>query len=111
MSKMSELFEEQMSSMKDIGSMMPEAMEGFKQFMSAIEKPGALDEKTKELIALSLAVKSQCNWCISIHVKKCLKFGATKEQIMESGMMAVLMGGGPALMYLKLVQDALNEFS
>ncbi len=111
MGKMTELFDEQMQSMGQIGEKLPETMKGFKDFMGAVEKEGTLDAKTKELISLSLAVKSQCSWCIAIHVKKCLGFGATKEQILESAMMAVLMGGGPALMYVKLVQDALEEFA
>ena len=111
MGEMENLFNEQMGSMGQIGEKLPETMQGFKQFMGAVEKDGALDAKTKELISLSLAVKSQCHWCIAIHVKKCLGLGATKEQVLESAMMAVLMGGGPALMYVKLVQDALDEFA
>ena len=105
------LMEEQMKNMKGIGEKMPEAWGHFKEFLGAVEKEGALSSKVKELIALSLAVKGQCHWCIAIHVKKCLGYGASKEEVMESAMVAVLMGGGPALMYVKEVQDALEEFS
>ena len=111
MGEMNNLFEEQMQSMGKIGETLPETMKGFKEFMGAVEKDGALDAKTKALISLSLAVKSQCHWCIAIHAKKSLGLGATKEQVLESAMMAVLMGGGPSLMYVKLVQDAIDEFS
>jgi len=106
-----ELMEEQMENMKKIGEKMPEVWEPFHKFLENVEKEGALDSKTKELIGLALAVKAQCHWCIAIHVKKGLGYGATKEEILEAAMVAVLMGGGPSLMYVKEVQDALEEFS
>lgn len=90
---------------------VPDAMKGFTEFLNGVGQPGALDEKTKELIALALSVKSQSTWCIAIHAKKCLGLGATPGEMIESAMVAALMGGGPSLMYVKLVQDAIDEFT
>ncbi|MBN1195422.1 MAG: carboxymuconolactone decarboxylase family protein [Methanomicrobiaceae archaeon] len=102
---------EQHENLGTLREQVPAAMEGFTVLMQGVEKTGALDQKMKELIALALSVKSQSTWCIAIHAKKCLALGATREEMIEASMVAVLMGGGPALMYVKLVQDAIKEFS
>ncbi|WP_456323608.1 carboxymuconolactone decarboxylase family protein [Hydrogenimonas sp.] len=88
----------------------PEQMEAFHKFMFAIEKPTALDTKVKELINVGLAVAAQCEWCISLHVKGALDAGAKREEVIDAAMQAVLMHGGPALMYMIPVEKALDEF-
>lgn len=89
----------------------PEEAGAFMVFVEKAEKKGALDVKTKELISVALSIAEHCEWCIAFHVKNALTAGATKEEIMEACFVAVLMGGGPSLMYLKLVMDAIDEFS
>ena len=79
--------------------------------MGAVEKPGALDKKTKELMSVSLSIVTHCKWCIAFHVKGALDAGATKDEIMESCFVATLMGGGPALMYTQLAVKALEDLS
>lgn len=111
MTTITDYTKEQQESLGKLGQQVPDAMGGFNAFMNGVEKDGALDGKTKELIALALAVKGQCAWCIAIHGKKCLSLGATPEEMIEAAMVAALMGGGPALMYVKLVQDTIKEFS
>ncbi len=100
--------------MKFIQEMMkenPEKMKAFHELMESIEAEGGLSQKTKELISVALAVVKQCKYCIAFHVENALKAGATKQEIMESAWVAVLMGGGPALMYMQLVEQAIKEFS
>ncbi|WP_300363762.1 carboxymuconolactone decarboxylase family protein [Hydrogenimonas sp.] len=89
----------------------PEQMEAFHKFMFAVEKPGALDTKAKELVNVGLAVAAQCEWCIALHVKGALDAGAKREEIVDAAMQAVLMHGGPALMYMIPVEKALDEFA
>jgi AhpD family alkylhydroperoxidase len=89
----------------------PKFIKAFHSFFEAAEGEGALGRKTKELISVALAVKSQCPYCIAFHVKNALELGATEEEIIESAYLAVLMGGGPALAYMSYVFDALEEFS
>ena len=83
----------------------------FHDFMSAVEKPGRLDAKQKELINVALAVAAQCEWCIALHVKGALDAGADRGEVLDAAMQAVLMHGGPALMYMTPVVEALDEFT
>ncbi len=89
----------------------PENIKAFLNFMTNVEKAGALDTKQKELVNVGLAVAAQCEWCIALHVKGALDAGASKDEILEAAMQAVLMHGGPALMYMTPVEEALEEFS
>jgi len=88
----------------------PNQIKGFQQFMSAVESEDVLSKKSKELINVALAVAAQCEWCIALHVKSALDAGATKDEIIDASMQAVLMHGGPALMYMTPVKNALEEF-
>jgi len=89
----------------------PEETKNFLSFLKSVEKDGAVSAKDKELINTALAVAAQCEWCIAFHVKNALKLGAGKEEIIEAGMQAVLMHGGPALMYMFPLLKAIEEFS
>ncbi len=98
---------------KLIGSLekdIPSEIEAFNNFMLATKKSTALGSKNKELINLALAISAQCEWCIALHVKGAVEAGATKEEILEAAMQAVLMHGGPALMYMIPVEEAIEEF-
>ena len=110
MEKMEEIFDTVQLNLKTFSEEYPKEMEAFGKMMHAIEAAGALDVKQKELIAISLSIAHHCKWCIAYHVKMALRNGATKKEIMEASWMAVLMGGGPALMYMQLVEEAVNEF-
>ncbi|MFP4523955.1 MAG: carboxymuconolactone decarboxylase family protein [Candidatus Woesearchaeota archaeon] len=86
----------------------PAQMKGFQGMMGAIEHDGKVSAKTKEAVALGIAVKAQCPSCIAFHVKQALAKGYTKEEILEIAWVAVLMGGGPSLAYMSYVQEALE---
>ncbi|OYT27870.1 MAG: alkylhydroperoxidase [Candidatus Altiarchaeales archaeon ex4484_96] len=75
------------------------------------EKDGALDVKTKKLIAVALALCAGCEYCIALHTKGALDAGATKDELVETGYVAVLMGGGPPLTYMAKLLKAVEEFS
>lgn len=95
--------------MKTFGEKNPESMKSFKEMLAAVEKEKILSVKTKELIAIVTSITQQCEWCIAFHVNNALEAGASEEEIMEPGWVAVLMGGGPALMHAGLVLEALDE--
>jgi len=89
----------------------PKQRSGFGALSEAVKAPGALAPKYKELVAIGTAITAHCHWCIAIHVRNALAHGATREEIMEAGWVAVLMGGGPSLAYLQLVQKALDDLA
>jgi AhpD family alkylhydroperoxidase len=76
---------------------------------SAALEEGHLTVKVKELIAVGIAVQAGCDFCIAHHVEACLKAGATEEEIAETCGVAVLMGGGPALMYSGKAMEMVEE--
>jgi len=97
--------------MKTFGELSPESMKSFQKLMGAVEKEKILSAKTKELIAIAISITQQCEWCIAFHVSNAIDKGATEEEIMEAAWVAVLMGGGPALMHAGLVLEALDEMA
>ena len=95
------------SSLVKLRAEAPEMMKGFSDLAAAATKAGALDKKTKELIALALGVAARCDGCLGFHTQTLVKLGATKQEVIETLGMAIYMGGGPSLMY---VADALTAF-
>ncbi len=85
-------------------------MQGFSAMAQAATKPGALDRKTKELIALSIGVATRCDGCIGFHMEALVKLGASRAEIEEALGMAIYMGGGPALMYAADAIGAYEQF-
>ncbi len=95
----------------ELGAVVPNVMKGFSSLAQAASGAGALDKKTKELIALSIGVAGHCKGCIGFHTKTLVDLGTTREEISEALGVAVYMGGGPSLMYASEVIQAFNEFS
>jgi AhpD family alkylhydroperoxidase len=90
---------------------LPDVMKGFNDLARAAGRDGALDKKTKELIALALGVAARCDACIGFHAKALVQLGASLAEVEETLGMAVYMGGGPSLMYSANAIAAFKEFS
>lgn len=90
---------------------LPDVMKGFGDLARAATRDGALDKKTKELIALALGVAAHCDACIGFHVQALVRLGVTRTELEEALGMAVYMGGGPSLMYSANALAAFEEFS
>lgn len=84
---------------RDLSTAQPEIMAGFAEMHRAVQTDGALTAKAKELTALAIAISTQCRGCIIFHVHDAIKFGATREEVSETIGVAVLMGGGPSVVY------------
>ena len=108
--KESDKLQEIQNLMKYLGTEVPENMNAFGSFIQSVQKDGKLSLKVKELISIALSVSSQCEWCIPYHARMALQNGATEDEILEAGMVAVLMSGSPALMHMILLKKALEEF-
>jgi len=90
---------------------IPDVMKAFNDLARAATRDGALDRKTKELIALTLGVAAHCDPCIGFHAKALVQLGTTRAELEEALGMAVYMGGGPSLMYSANAVAAFDEFA
>ncbi|MEG3767475.1 carboxymuconolactone decarboxylase family protein [Alteromonas sp. 14N.309.X.WAT.G.H12] len=99
------------SNLKALRTDISDTLQGFSAMAQAATKNGALDKKTKELIALAIGVSARCDGCIGFHVKALVEQGASKEEIEEALGMAIYMGGGPSLMYAADAMLAYEQFT
>ena len=96
--------------MTKFGAEAPGVMGGFSQLHAAAVADGALSPKTKELIALAIGITVRCDGCIAFHIHDAVKAGATRPEIAETVGVAVMMGGGPSVVYGCQALEALDEF-
>lgn len=96
--------------MEQLGAEIPEVMGAFGNLHKVAIHDGALDAKTKELIALAVAITVRCDGCIAFHVHDAIQAGATRKEIAEAIGVAVMMGGGPSVVYGCEALEALNQF-
>jgi AhpD family alkylhydroperoxidase len=87
----------QMKKMKRFGELTPAAWEGFLAWDKAVMADGAIPAKTKELIALGVAMSTQCPYCIEIHTKRAKTAGCTEAEIAEAVMVAAALRAGGAI--------------
>lgn len=94
-------------------TLAPEADDAFRAFSKAVFADGALDARTKQIIAVAVAHVTQCPWCIEGHVKAARRAGASAEQIMEAIWVAAEMRAGAAFAHsvkaLDLMEDGATE--
>lgn len=95
----------------NLASGMPGAAAGFNRMGEAAKKSGALDEKTKELMALGIAIATRCESCIGFHIRSLIRLGLTREELCEGLAMATYMGGGPSFAYSAKALKAYEAFS
>jgi AhpD family alkylhydroperoxidase len=95
---------------RELRRMIPDVYQGFAALHDASFAPGALDTKTKELIALAIAVSEECDGCISAHAFAAVNHGATLAEAAEAIGVTFLMNGGPATIYGPRAYAAVREF-
>ncbi len=89
----------------------PDTMNAFLALHKAAFTEGAVSVKHKELIALGIGIAARCDGCIAAHVGAALKAGASRQELVETINVAVLMGGGPSLVYGTQALAAVDELS
>jgi AhpD family alkylhydroperoxidase len=90
---------------------IPAVYEAYSALSSAATAPGALDSKTKELIALAISVTKQCDGCIASHAKGAFRHGATEGEVAEALGVAISMNGGPGTVYAPRAFAAFQEYA
>jgi len=93
-----------------LGKELPGPLSDFSRLHKDALAQGALSAKVKEMMALAIAIATHCDDCIAYHVHDALRAGATRQEILETIGVAVLMGGGPASMYGCSAYEALGQF-
>ena len=96
---------------RDLRELIPGVFEAYGAMSAAVMTDGALDTKTKELIALAVAVTRQCDGCIASHARKAARRGATVEEVAEALGVAILMNGGPGTVHAPRALAAFQEFA
>jgi AhpD family alkylhydroperoxidase len=81
---------------RDLRKAIPDVYKGFGELHHAAFTEGALDTRTKELIAFAIGVSQRCDGCIASHARGAVKAGATKQEAAEAIGVSYLMNGGPA---------------
>ncbi len=95
---------------RELRHAIPQVYAGYKALNDSALAPGALDAKTKELIALAIAVSKECDGCIAAHAHAAVLHGATPAEAAEAIGVTFLMNGGPATVYGARAFAAFQEF-
>src|SRR5712691_5362548 len=88
---------ENLAKLKKMDSLAPQVMKAFWAFDKAAVAEGAIPVKYKELIAVAVALTTQCPYCIDIHSGNARKAGATDAEIVEAGIIAAALRAGAAI--------------
>ena len=91
---------ENLTKLKLMNSLAPEVMKAFWAFDKAAVAEGAIPVKYKELMAVAVALTTQCPYCIEIHSGNARKAGATDVEIAEAGMIAAALRAGAAVTHI-----------
>jgi AhpD family alkylhydroperoxidase len=96
---------------RELRRAIPGVYQGFGELSKAAFEPGALDRKTKELIALAIGVVEGCDGCIASHGQAAARAGATRQEAAEAIGVTFLMHGGPATIHGARAYEAFCEFA
>lgn len=95
---------------RELRHAIPQVYAGYRQLHDSALAAGALDTRTKELIALAIAVSKECDGCIAAHAHAAVLHGATPAEAAEAIGVTFLMNGGPATVYGARAFGAFQEF-
>ena len=90
-------------------ALAPDTLNAWRNFSSTVFKAGAIDEKTKQLIAVAVAHVTQCPYCIRSHTAQAMRKGASKEEIMEAIWVAAEMRSGAAYAHATIAMDEMEK--
>src|SRR5207237_9813181 len=88
---------ENLAKLKKMNNLAPDVMKAFWAFDKAAVADGAIPVKYKELIAVAVALTTQCPYCIDIHSGNARKAGATETEMVEAAMIAAALQAGAAV--------------
>ena len=105
--EMHKSLEEQLA---QLGREIPGPMTGFARLHNKAVEEGALSSKVKELMALAISIVVGCEGCIAYHVHDAVSAGATRQELLETIGVGILMSGGPGSIYAAHALEAIEQF-
>ncbi len=93
-----------------LGREIPGPMTGFARLHKKAVEEGALSSKAKEMMALAISIVVGCEGCIAYHVHDAVAVGATRQELLETIGVGILMGGGPGSIYAAHALEAVGQF-
>ena len=98
-------------SLGQLGKELPGPMSGFARLHRKATADGALTSSVKEMMALAISIVVGCEGCIAYHVHDAIEAGASREELLETIGVAILMGGGPGSIYATHAIEAVDQFT
>jgi len=95
--------------LRALNKTIPDTTRAFGALGKAVKEGGVLEFKTKEYIALGIAVATHCDACIALHIEALVRVGATREEVGDVLAMTIQMGGGPSMMYAGKALECYDE--
>jgi AhpD family alkylhydroperoxidase len=92
----------------ELAKLSPDTVRGYVTLSNAAQKTNHLDDKTRELIALGVAISLRCDGCIAVHTAAARKHGATREEVAEALGVAISINAGAATVYSARALDAFD---
>ena len=86
-----------LSKLGDIGKLAPDAMDAFRAYDKVALSDGAIPKKYKELMAIAVALTTQCPYCIEVHRKNAIAAGVTEAEFAEAIHVAAALRAGAAV--------------
>jgi AhpD family alkylhydroperoxidase len=96
---------------RELTQAIPDVMAGYRALATAAMADGVLPAKTKELIALAIAITRECDGCIASHARGCVQQGATVAEVTEMIGVAINLNGGPGTVWGPRALAAYHEFA
>lgn len=90
---------------------LPGVIQAFGKMGEAAKDDSALDLKTKEFVALGIAISTRCDHCIGYHTRNLVRLGARREEVSDVLAMCAYMGGGPSINFGSKALQAFDQFS
>jgi len=97
--------------LRALNKTIPDTAQAFGALGKAVKEGGVLEFKTKEFVALGIAVATKCEACIGLHVEALVRCGATRDEMGDVLAMTIQMGGGPSMMYAAKALDCFDELT
>lgn len=97
--------------LRGLNKAIPETTRAFGALGKAVKEGGVLEFKTKEFVALGIAIATRCEACIVLHVETLIRAGASRDEIGDVLAMTIQMGGGPSMMYAAKALECYDEMT